>query len=303
MADVTDSRHDDLPTLVDEYLEYGRSFRGLADQTISAYRRDLRKFIDWAQAHGLPDDPADFERQHIQRFVDSLAGLSPATIRRAAYCISGFLSHLQRQGLITTNSAAALVLPKRRRRLPKVPTLEQAQRLLAAACDERERAILACLLQGGLRRAEVTGLDCEAVSNDCSELMINGKGDVQRLIPLPPSAQVALLRHIEKEGIEAGPVFRGRTGRRLQQTSFQRLWRRVLERAGLVEEGFTLHGCRHSYVTMLVRAGTDLKTVQELCGHRDLSTTAQYAHSDLRTKRAAVAHVDFDEVTAGGGVA
>ena len=118
-----------------------------------------------------------------------------------------------------------------------------------------------------------------------------GKGDVERLIPVPDDARAVLVRHIETAHIPSGPLFLNQTGKRMGNTSLQRLWKRLLRRADLADEGFTIHSCRHAYATMLVRAGTDIRTVQELLGHADLSTTATYLHSDLRTKREAVANL------------
>jgi hypothetical protein len=129
---------------------------------------------------------------------------------------------------------------------------------MAAACDERERAIVSLLLMAGLRRSELVGLDREDVSEDCAELRIDGKGGAERLVPLPTDAQVALARHIEKAGITEGSVFRGRTGKRLQQTSLQRIWKRIVERAQLQDHGFRIHSCRGFYCTSLLRSGADL---------------------------------------------
>lgn len=283
-----------------EYLDYARRYRGLAEQTISAYGRDGDKFLQWAVDGGLPEDLAEISRQHVQAYLNSLAGLSPATIRRAAYSLSGLFSHLQREGRIAANPAASLVLPKRRRRLPKVPNIEQAERLMAAAFDEREKAIIRVLLMGGLRRSELLGLDRKAVSPDCSELRILGKGDVERLIPLPPDAQIALARHVEKERIAQGPVFRNQCGHRLQQTSLQRIWQRLLRRAQLEDEGYTIHSCRAFYATALLRSGTDLGTLMQLMGHRSLESTTAYIGSDTTIKRKAIARFPLGRGSEGG---
>ncbi len=285
----------------EQYLEHAQSYRGLADHTISAYARDAAKFLQWAAQSGVPDDPTEISREHVQQFANSLAGLSASTVRRTIYSLSGLFAHLQREGRIKTNPAAGVVLPKRRRKLPKMPTAEQCQRLTAAAHSEQESAIICLLLMGGLRRAELLALDRESISADFSELRIRGKGGGERLVPLPPDAQIALARHFEKEGLREGPLFRNRAGRRMGNTTLQRLWRRLLKRADLAGEGFTIHSCRHAYATMLIRAGTDIRTVQELLGHADLSTTAAYLHSDLRTKREAVANLPIAATGEGGG--
>jgi len=289
-----------LEERLQQYLTYAETYRGFCTKTIEAYRRDGDKFLRWAAASGVPEEPAEITREHLQKFANCLAGLSASTIRRTVYSLSGFFAHLQREGRIQANPAAGLVLPKRRRRLPKVPTAEEADRLIAAAFDERERAIISLLLMGGLRRSELLGLDRADISADRSELRVRGKGGAERLVPLPPDAQIALARHIEKERITGGPVFRNRADRRMGNTTLQRLWRRLLRRAGLEDEGLTVHSCRHGYATMLIRGGTDIRTVQELLGHADLSTTATYVHSDLRTKREAVANLPLGGGSEGG---
>lgn len=272
----------------ERYLEHARVYRGLAPKTLEAYRRDGARFLRFVADHDLPDDPRQLTSPDIQGYANSLSGLSASSIRRMIYSLRGFFTFLQREGAVALNPAADVTLPKRRRRLPRFPSAEQCQALIAAAYTDTERAIIALLLMAGLRRSEVLGVDAGDVAADCSEVRILGKGGVERLVPLPDDARVALLRQVEAMGRD-GPVFRNRAGRRMGQTTLQRLWRRLLRRADLEHERFTIHSCRHAYATMLVRAGTDLRTVQELLGHQDLSTTAAYLHSDLRTKREAVA--------------
>ena len=153
---------------------------------------------------------------------------------------------------------------------------------------------------GGLRRCELLGLDAADVSEDFSELRIVGKGGAERLIPLPADAQVALVRYIEDAAILQGPVFLNRANNRFDNTGLQRLWKRLLRRVNLEDEGLTIHSCRHAYGSELARCGTDLRTIQELLGHADLSTTAIYLHSDLRTKREAVANLPFGQTNTGG---
>jgi len=296
--------HTTAETLADaheRYLEHARVYRGLAPKTLEAYRRDGARFLRFVADHHLPDDPRDLTSRDIQAYANSLSGLSAASIRRMVYSLRGFFGFLQREGTIALNPATDVTLPKRRRRLPKFPSPEQCRALIAAACTETERAIVALLLMAGLRRSEVLGLDAADVAADCSEVRILGKGGVERIVPLPDDARIALLRQMEATGRD-GPVFRNRAGRRMGQTTLQRLWRRLLRRANLEHERFTIHSCRHSYATMLVRAGTDLRTVQELLGHADLSTTAIYLHSDLRTKREAVASLPIGGSSALGNV-
>lgn len=282
------------------YLQHASSYRGLSPRTIDAYERDAEGFVRFLQQHRLPTDVGGISSRHVQAWANSMAGYAATTIRRRVYAIRGFFSFLQREGSIQINPAAEVALPKRRRKHPDVPTPEQCQRLLGAAHTSTERAAIALLLMAGLRRAEVLGLDIEDVAADGSELRVLGKGGVERLVPLPEEARAAIVRHIEQTRSSTGPLFLNRAGKRMGNTTLQRLWKRLLRRADLESEGFTIHSCRHAYATMLVRAGTDIRTVQELLGHADLSTTAIYLHSDLRAKRLAVANLPIGQSIVAG---
>jgi len=284
----------------ERYLQHARSYRGLSLTTIDAYRRDAELFATFLRETHLPEQVGEISSRHVQAWANSMAGYAATTIRRRVYAIRGFFSFLQREGTIQLNPAADVMLPKRRRRQPEIPTPGQCQRLLSTAHTSTERTAIYLLLMAGLRRAELLDLDAEDVANDYSELRVIGKGQVERLVPLPDDARAVLARHIETAGITAVPIFLNRAGKRMGNTTLQRLWKRLLRRADLEEEGFTIHSCRHAYATMLVRAGTDIRTVQELLGHADLSTTAVYLHSDLRTRREAVANLPIGHSAIGG---
>lgn len=295
-AVATETFHDAFA----RYLQHAEIYRGLRPKTIDAYTRDGAKFKQFLEEHGLPRGVEEITSPDVQAWANSMAGCAATTIRRRVYSIRGFFSFLQREGTIRVNPAAEVALPKRRRKQPDIPTPEQCQRLLASAHTSSEKAIISLLLMAGLRRAELLGLDAQDVADDCSELRVIGKGEVERLVPLPDDARTALIRHIEAADIRSGPLFLNQNGKRMGNTTLQRLWRRLLRRADLSDEGFTIHSCRHAYATMLVRAGTDIRTVQDLLGHADLSTTATYLHSDLRTKREAVANLPIGERVVGG---
>jgi site-specific recombinase XerD len=282
------------------YLQHARSYRGLSPKTIDAYRRDADGFGEFLLQHRLPTGVGEINSRHVQAWASSMAGYAATTIRRRVYAIRGFFSFLQREGTIQVNPAADVALPRRRRRQPEIPKPDQCQRLLSVAHTSTERAAISLLLMAGLRRAELLGLDVEDVAADGSELRVVGKGDVERLVPLPGDARAAVIRHTEHTRARSGPLFLNRAGSRMDNTTLQRLWKRLLRRADLEDEGFTIHSCRHAYATMLVRAGTDIRTVQELLGHADLSTTAVYLHSDLRAKRDAVANLPIAQ-SAGAG--
>lgn len=218
---------------LERYLAHGAQYKGLSPKTVDAYRRDGGRFLKFLEMQGLDRDVARISRQQVQQWANSMAGNAPATIRRRVYAVRGLFTYLQREGTVAVNPAADVSLPRRRRSRPNVPDTKQCMALLAAACGPRDKAVISLLLMAGLRRHELLGLNAEDVSADGSELRVVGKGDAERLVPLPDDARAALLRHIEEADIRSGPVFRNRAGKRMGNTTLQRLWRRLLRRADL----------------------------------------------------------------------
>ena len=191
-------------------------------------------------------------------------------------------------GVHPTNLTTGLRLPKREHRRPRVPTDEECEAIRGAAWTPREKAIIALMLMGGLRRGEVLGLKVEDLSAEYAQILVRGKGHKERVVPLCPALRDLLITHLEVRGVSPGPLFLGRTGQRMTETSFIRLFRRVLKRVGLQGEGITPHKLRHAFGTTLVREGVDVATIAELMGHSNMSTTSVYLHASPTTMRTAV---------------
>jgi len=233
------------------------------------------------------------------RYVTGLAHLSANTIRRRLHALSSWSDFMVRQGLIAVNPVRGLPLPRRERKLPCFPSPDECRRLLAAARTPVERAAIWLLVCTGLRRSELTGLDLADLVSSRSELRVAGKGNRERLVPLPSECRSVIDEYLSVRGDEPGPLLLNRARHRLGMTSIRRLFERLVRRAGLEESGFTLHAMRHAYATMLVKAGVDLGTVRDLLGHADLAVTSVYIHSDLRSKHAAVEQLPVLRI--GGG--
>ncbi len=152
------------------------------------------------------------------------------------------------------------------------------------------------LLGTGLRRGELLGLDVSSLSADLSELKIRGKGERERIVPIPGQCRAALRRYLDSREAEAPALFLNRAGKRVGTTTFHRWFRRLLRRAGLDGSGLTPHSLRHSYATHLLRAQVDLETIRELMGHSSISVTGRYLATDPSRKRAAVERLpEFSE--------
>jgi site-specific recombinase XerD len=149
------------------------------------------------------------------------------------------------------------------------------------------------MLMGGLRRGEVLGLNIEDLSAGLDQMLVRGKGNKERVVPLCQALRDLLSAHLDGRGGTCDPLFVGRTGNRTTVTSFIRLFRRLLKRAGLQDEGITPHKLRHAFGTSLVRKGIDVATIADLMGHHNISTTSVYLHASPTTKRAAVDKLQF----------
>jgi len=281
-----------LPALLGQFLTHMRDFRDCAQRTVESYHQDADSFINFLRSEGVTT-AEQVQRDHVHRYAAGLGHLAPATIRRRVYSLRSWFGHLVDVGILQSNPIASVQLPKRRPRLPKVPTEQQCDILLAACQTPREEAIIALLLMAGLRKSELLGLDVSDVSTGCEQLRVMGKGRKERIIPLCDFAQQVLRRHLEQHDNEGPALIANECGRRIGSTTFYRSFRRLLGRAGLDGAGLTPHSLRHAFGTYLIRNGVDVATVCELMGHSNISVTSVYLHADTTSKRAAVGRLPW----------
>jgi site-specific recombinase XerC len=263
---------------------------------------DIADFLGWMDGAGEPTGLGTIDQDQLLRYLEARQGLSANTLRRRVHALSAWFRYLVDRGQMGRNPAQGLPLPRRTRRLAKCPTADQCQRLLGAARTPFERAIAYLLVGTGLRRSELLSLDLTSLADDLSELRVVGKGHKERPLPLPLAVQDALAAYLQVRGSHLGPLLLNRVGKRLGVTSLNRVFTRLLRRAGLPDCGFHLHSMRHAYATMLVKAGVDLGTIRDLLGHSDIAVTSVYLHSDLRSRREAVEHLPIMGAALGGGV-
>ena len=283
-----------LERAVDSYLTFLTVERGLATATIRAYRADL---ADYADARGTRSEWADGPEAALRylaartrrgRRIDP--GLAPTSLRRRAAAIKGFYRFAFGEGLIDVDVAAHLDLPRMPRLLPETLSAAEAERLLAAPAADAllDRALLELLYAAGLRVSEALRLDLEDISLGGAFVRVIGKGDRERLVPVGevaleairtwldgPRRAIVAEHHVQP--IRGGPLFVGRTGKRVARQQAWAMVKRAAAAAGLAGR-VSPHTLRHSFATHLLEGGADLRIVQELLGHASISTTQLYTH-------------------------
>jgi integrase/recombinase XerD len=254
-------------------------------RTVDAYRRDLASLQEFRGGATGDATVEEIERWLASRRAD---GLAPATIARRASAVRAYFRHLVLIGSKTENPAASIQLPRRPRRLPRVLSPAETERLIEAATGStprtlRDRALVELLYGAGLRVSEAVGLEKASVSLEERIVRVVGKGGKERVVPLGQQATDALVAYVEGErarlvGARPSPhVFVRRGGKPLSRQSIWKLVRRRARAAG-VGTKVSPHTLRHTFATHLLGGGADLRVVQTLLGHADIGTTQIYTH-------------------------
>ncbi len=284
---------------LDRFLsEFAAQRRG-SPHTISAYRRDVTRVLDVCAGTGNPVAPEEWTREVLERALRDLyrTGHSAASAARALAAWRSFSKFCVRRGVLSVDPARTLAFPRLPRRLPRtlpVHDLEKALDELARSGvgpgAPRDRALLEVAYSSGLRVSELTGLNRGDVDRGARLLRVRGKGRRERIVPIGVSALGALDAYLASDRRTAGrgdePVFLGARGVRLSNRTVQRVVRLRLGQvaAGL---GVTPHALRHSFASHLLDRGADLRAIQELLGHRSLTSTQVYTHvSTARLRKA-----------------
>jgi integrase/recombinase XerD len=279
--------------LVLDFLSYLELERGLSRNTLGAYRTDLLQYGEYLAAHdrdalkARPADIADF----LAELATGEGGRPPcsaATIHRKAACLRSFYKHLRRDELVVDDPTAALSAPRRSKKLPHVLNYPEVQKLLAAPKGSepttlRDRAILEVMYGCGLRASETIGLDVADIDLREGFLRARGKGSKERLVPLGRQAILAInayLRGGRQKLIgdrQEARLFVNFRGGPLTRQGLYKIVQKHARDAGLAGQ-MSPHTLRHSFATHLLMNGCDLRAVQEMLGHADISTTQMYTH-------------------------
>ncbi len=279
------------------FLDYLQVECGLSVNTRRAYRRDLCRFLGSVGAAGR--NPGGLTTRHIERFLHACRqeGLAVTSIARALAAVRMFCRYLVLQRVLARDVSAVVDSPKKWSRLPTVLDDEHVRELLAAPDDgqdvhaARDRAILTLLYATGMRASELAGLDVRDVNFNLGVVRVLGKGAKERIVPVAESAlqtvrtYMTAARAALASDPAAGRLFLSRTGRGLSREDVYRTVRKYVRRAAL-RGNVTPHTLRHAFATQLLARGADLRSVQEMLGHADISSTQVYTHVDAARLKA-----------------
>ncbi len=279
----------DIDVLIDAFLIHLRTERRLSENTVASYGFDIRRLGSFLLSAGIR--PRDFSRSHFLSFLSSLRDerLSARSVARLVSTIRSFFRYLVREGHLSVNPVSEARGPKTGRSLPRYLTLSEVDSLLAAPDPGtpegmRDRAMLELMYASGLRASEIVSLRLENVDAHAGFLRVLGKGGRERVVPVARPALDALLAYVahgrprfRKNRPADNALFLSRLGRPITR---QTLWNRISHwaRAAGIRTPVSPHTLRHSFAGHLLAGGADLRAVQAMLGHADISTTQIYTH-------------------------
>lgn len=280
---------------VRDFLTWLRVEGGLSPATLSAYGRDLRDLIEDMLEHDIVS-PGDVGPRDLADHVQTLhrdRAMQPSSIARHLSTIRMFFKYLETERRIERSPAGPLVPPTRWKRLPGVLSPKQMRSLIEAAAPgtselwQRDRALVEVMYAAGLRASETGSLRVSDWKQELAVVLVTGKGDKQRLVPIGTPAMQAIAEYCAElrphltrfnDGRHSDRLLLSRTGRPLERVAVWQIIRRLAVRAGL--QNVHPHMLRHSFATHMLAGGADLRVVQELLGHADIATTQIYTHID-----------------------
>jgi integrase/recombinase XerD len=293
---------DEVSAVVDAFLSHASLERRLARNTVAAYARDLSHFADYLDGEGVTSLRA-LRREHVSGFLCALEGkgLGARSRARALVTVRRLLGFAASEKLLDHDPVEGVSSPRVPHRLPKTLSHGEVEALLAAAdldtpLGVRDRAMLEVLYGAGLRVTELVELPLSAVDPRSGLLRVVGKGGHERIVPLGEVALDALAAYLERarpkllgrQPDRSHAVFLSRRGRPMTRQNFFALVRRLARKADIPAERVSPHVLRHAFATDLLEGGADLRSIQAMLGHADLSTTQIYTHVSRGTLRETV---------------
>lgn len=267
-----------------DFLIYIASEKGLSQNTIEAYQRDLLKFFSLLEEKKI-SSLNDVDEKIISEYLRVLKfkKMASSSIARAFIALKVFFLFLKREGEILLNPLAHLETPKSWQKIPEVLSKEEVIRLLEAPDDFgeglRDKAILELIYSSGLRVSELTALNVEDVGDE--SVRVFGKGSKERVVPIGEKALIALKRYLEKrektKDFSKEPLFLSDFGKEITREAIWHLIKKYQVKAKIVKS-ISPHTLRHSYATHLLEGGADIRVIQELLGHSSISSTDRYTH-------------------------
>ncbi len=280
-----------IEAAVEDFLRHIAGVRNLSPNTVASYRRDLGHFVDFLDRAGI-EDLARVDHRTLRSFLanQQARGYARSSVARRSACLRAFFHYLSDTGVLSSDPSTTLTYPVKGRRLPRFLTEQEAEALAegSVGADElalRDRAMMELLYASGMRVGELCGLRVGDVDVGAGAVRVVGKGDRERVVLAGRPAMRAIQEYLlearpalaRRSGYGGDALFLGRRGAPIDP----RQVRRIVERRALAlvgGEGLTPHSLRHSFATHLLANGADLRSVQELLGHKNIATTQIYTH-------------------------
>ena len=273
---------------LDQFIDFLEVERGVSLNTIQSYRRDIEKFMRYAQSK--KKDISSISREELMNFLMQLKkdGLAATSIARNLASLKTFWKFLTMERIVPENVAAVIETPKTWKTIPDVLNRQEVEKLLGAPSRKgltgaRDKAILELMYATGLRVSEVKDLKKANVNLEAGFVKCSGKGGKERVVPLGRVAKEAIERYVatsRKKLLgkkEDEHLFLSRLGKKLSRQSIWKIIQKYAKKAG-IKKHITPHTLRHSFATHLLEGGAELRGVQEMLGHADISTTQIYTH-------------------------
>lgn len=289
---------DSIPAVIDAYEAYLILERGLSDNTREAYVRDVGKLVRYLETETvtLREVTTDTLRAFAADLFD--LGISPRTQARIVSGIKSFFRFMKIEGYLDSNPSLLLESPALRRHLPEVLRVDEIDAMIGAidmekAEGQRNRAIMETLYGCGLRVSELINLEISKLYFDEQFIMVHGKGDKERIVPISPQAIREIKDYLPDRALlpvkrgEENILFLNRRGHRLTRVMIFYIIKQLAEAAGIRKE-VSPHTLRHSFATHLLEGGANLRAIQQMLGHEDISTTEIYLHIDRSMLRAEI---------------
>jgi len=274
--------------LIDRFLSHLAVEKGVSANTLAAYSTDLQEIKKFLKGEGITNWE-DLSRDHVSAYLKWASGrLSDRSKARRIAALRSFCKHLLLLGIIRLNPAARTAFPRTRPALPKVLSGQEVEALLkqpdaSQLLGKRDRAMFELLYAAGLRVSELTDLELRQLHLDAGYLVVLGKGGKERLVPLGEWAAQALKVYLQEartglmKGASRQEIFVNHHGRKLSRQGVWKIIKRHALEAG-IRQNITPHMLRHSFATHLLENGADLRSLQTMLGHADISTTQIYTH-------------------------
>ena len=275
-----------------QFIDYLRDVRQLSPHTLSNYQRDLASLQDWAAGNNRTS-AEQLNESDIRAWVSQMhrRGLAGSSIQRSLSAARSFFNYLGRENGYPRNPAAAVQAPRKPRKLPRTLDVDQVNRYLAFEDDtptaRRDRAIAELFYSSGLRLAELSAVDLDDIDRDSRLLTVTGKGNKTRTVPIGGAALdaidawLAVRPHTAADADSAAALFTSNRGQRISVRNIQARLKLQGRKSGMHQDVHP-HMLRHSFASHMLESSGDLRAVQELLGHANISTTQIYTHLDFQ---------------------